>query len=235
MKNSDDVINWNGTTYYKLRGLSAWVSDLISNGGLLRYRESCARSSVCPLEYAKDIESSGVYAVDSYGADMTVFKRVNARAKLNEDYSEVTSKTLHMTNGIYSHMLLETPETKGKYLGNESFTKKSLGFEVTVSYLKETVRAYYKENPVVLSENDSDDFLDGVGDKVPHGHMEEAESNPVEVETEDIKVESGLSVVKRWAFNDREVRNRMPREVMSAIFSSDEIQNFYFNDRESQV
>jgi hypothetical protein len=65
--------------------------------------------------------------------------------------------------------------------------------------------------------------------------MEEAESNPVEVETEDIKVESGLSVVKRWAFNDREVRNKMPREVMSAIFSSDEIQNFYFNDRESQV
>ena len=243
MKNSDDVINWNGTTYFKPRGLADHVARRIQMNGLARYAESCARADICPVEYAQGIEDSGVYACDSYGENIKFFKRVNARGKLNDDYTEVTSTTLHITNGLYDHKLLESPLNKKEYTGKEGFSNKSLGFEVTVSHLSNLVKLEYIKNPVVLSESDSDDFLDGIGEKVPHNYMEEAVASPSPASSSDLTKsvhwfppqpqEAKIEVVKHYFKTDKEARDKAPKEVITSLFSLQEIGDMYFDDRES--
>tara|TARA_R110001583_G_scaffold2061_3_gene15181 strand:- start:2723 stop:3451 length:729 start_codon:yes stop_codon:yes gene_type:complete len=242
MKNSDDVVNWNGTTYFKPRGLADHVARRIQMKGLARYAESCARAGICPVEYAQGIEDSGVYACDSYGENIKFFKRVNARGKLNDDYAEVSSTTLHITNGLYDHKLVESPLNKKGYTGEEGFSNKSLGFEVTVSHLSNLVKLEYIKNPVVLSESDSDDFLDGIGEKVPHNYMEGAGNSPSVVSSEPTKSvysfppqpqEAKIEVVKHYFKIDKEARDKAPKEVITSLFSLQEIGDMYFDERES--
>mgnify|MGYP003627903009 CR=1 FL=1 len=276
MKNSDDVINWNGTTYFKPRGLADHVARRIQMNGLARYAESCARAGVCPVEYAQGIEDSGVYACDSYGENIKFSKRVNARGKLNDDYTEVRSTTLHITNGLYNHKLVSSPLNNKEYTGEEDFSNKSLGFEVTVSHLSNLVKLEYIKNPVVLSESDNDDFLDGMGEKVPHHYMEKEEGLPSSLPTpptdeanreENLKVyyeanrenlnakkkaykkahdstkgvhwfppqpkEAKIEVVKHYFKTNKEARDKAPKEVITSLFSLQEIGDMYFDDRES--
>ena len=243
MKNSDDVINWNGTTYFKPRGLADHVARRIEMNGLMRYAESCARAGICPVEYAQGIEDSGVYACDSYGENIKFFKRVNARGKLNDDYTEVSSTTLHITNGLYEHKLVESPLNKKKYTGEEGFSNKSLGFEVTVSHLSNLVKLEYIKNPVVLAESDSDDFLDGIGEKVPHNYMEEVEELPsLALPSDPTKgvhwfppqpKEAKIDVVKHYFKTNKKARDEAPKEVITSLFSLQEIGDMYFDDRES--
>ena len=243
MKNSDDVINWNGTTYFKPRGLADHVARRIEMNGLMRYAESCARAGICPVEYAQGIEDSGVYACDSYGENIKFFKRVNARGKLNDDYTEVSSTTLHITNGLYEHKLVESPLNKKKYTGEEGFSNKSLGFEVTVSHLSNLVKLEYINNPVVLAESDSDDFLDGIGEKVPHNYMEEVEELPsLALPSDPTKgvhwfppqpKEAKIDVVKHYFKTNKKARDEAPKEVITSLFSLQEIGDMYFDDRES--
>ena len=242
MKNSDDVVNWNGTTYFKPRGLADHVARRIQRKGLAKYAESCARAGICPVEYAQGIEDSGIYACDSYGENIKFSKRVNARGKLNDDYTEVSSTTLHITNGLHDHKLVESPLNKNEYTGEEGFSTKSLGFDVTVSHLSHLVKLEYIKNPVVLLESDSDDFLDGIGEKVPHNYMEEAGNSPSVVSSEPTKSvysfppqpqEAKIEVVKHYFKTDKEARNKAPKEVITSLFSLQEIGDMYFDDRES--
>jgi hypothetical protein len=303
MKNSDDIINWNGTTYFKPRGLADHVAKRIANGGMERYKESSRRWELCPIELAQSIEDSGFYASDSYGENMRIFKRVNARGKLNADYKEVTQKTLHISYGSEPHLkLVECPTDDEEYIGNESFGNKSLGFELTLSKLKKIIREGYSVNPPVSLPSDTDDFLDGMGEKVPHieseivkksvsesykdtalykalhdhHYMEKGEDLPSSLPTpptdeanreENLKVyyeanrenlnakkkaykkahdstkgvhwfppqpkEAKIEVVKHYFKTNKEARDKAPKEVITSLFSLQEIGDMYFDDRES--
>ena len=243
MKNSDDVINWNGTTYFKPRGLTDHVAKRIANGGMERYKESSRRWELCPIELAQSIEDSGFYASDSYGENMRIFKRVNARGKLNADYKEVTQKTLHISYGSEPHLkLVECPTDGKEYIGNESFDNKSLGFELTLPKLKKIIREGYGVNPPIFLPSDTDDFLDGMGEKVPHNYMEEAGGLPSVVSSEPTKSvysfppqpqEAKIEVVKHYFKIDKEARDKAPKEVITSLFSLQEIGDMYFDERES--
>lgn len=181
MKISDDIINWSGEILYKPKGLADHVAKRIANGGMERYKESSRRWGLCPIELAQSIEDSGFYASDSYGKVMRIFKRVNARGKLNAEYTEVTQKTLHISYGSEPHRkLVDCPTSGGEYIGNESFGNKSLGFELTASKLKKIIREGYSVNPPIFLSSEGDDFLNEGSKKAEVTHVERKEdSSPV--------------------------------------------------------
>lgn len=231
MNKNYDSIEWSGGNYLKLRGLVEWAKGLIAQGRLGRFVETCRRHDICPIEFVSEVVDSGVYAVDCYAEGMKLLKRVNARGKLNDHFTEVTSKTLQMTDGHHPYGLIKAPEQKGKYTGNEPFLKKSISFEVKVSYVLSLVREYYLSNPPLVKEVDTD-ILDGLGeDQVTIPSKESTFVFPAQ------PLEAKIELVKQHFRTDGDAWSNAPKEVITSLFTRQEIGETlagkYFGDMQS--